>query len=186
MEACDEPALGPMTREEFRRWAMDQGRRYELVNGSPIAMAPERLGHARLKARVWRAFDQAIAERGLPCEALPDGVTVVVDEVTQYEPDTVVHCGPRDPDDDLAVSNPVIVVEILSPRTQGIDTGTKLIDYFRVPSICHYVILRTDRKAVIHHRRIGDNDVQTHIHQSGTIEFDPPGLALDVDALYPR
>ena len=65
-----------LTREEFHPWAESQKRRYERVAGEPVAMAPERVGHARIKSRVWAALDRAIQAADLPCEALPDGVTV--------------------------------------------------------------------------------------------------------------
>jgi Uma2 family endonuclease len=66
-------------------------------------MAPERAPHARLKARIWRALDDQIAERGLSCEALPDGRTVKIDEHTAYEPDAVVHCEEALADDAVIV-----------------------------------------------------------------------------------
>ena len=109
---------------EFRRWAERQeGARYEPVDGEPVAMAPERAIHARLKARVWQVLDRALRERGGNCEALPDGMTVEVDADTDYEPDALVNCGPPIPDDAVAATNPVVVVEVLSLGTKGVDTG---------------------------------------------------------------
>jgi hypothetical protein len=52
----------------------------------------------------------------------------------------------------------VIVVEVLSPGTESVDTGAKLDGYFRVPSIV----------------------------SSGTIALDPPGIALDINEIYER
>jgi len=39
----------------------------------------------------------------------------------------------------------VVVVEVLSPATQSVDFADKLADYFRVPSIQHYLIVRARR-----------------------------------------
>jgi len=52
-----EPARIPMTVEDFLAWsaARPDDARHELVAGEPVAMAPERAAHLRLKARVWRA-----------------------------------------------------------------------------------------------------------------------------------
>lgn len=174
-----------MTVDEFIAWAMAQPEgRFELVDGTVVAMAPERAAHARLKARVWRAFDDQIRERGLHCEGLPDGMTVKVDEHTAYEPDAQVHCGEALADDVVLVPAPVIVVEVLSPSTATRDTGAKLADYFRVASLRHYLIVRTDRPTVIHHRR-GDGDlIETRIVTAGSLDLDPPGIALDLDRIY--
>jgi Uma2 family endonuclease len=175
----------PVTVDQFLSWAMAQPEgRFELVAGEVVAMAPERAVHARRKARIWRALTDAADAAGLPCEALPDGMTVKIDEHTAYEPDAVVHCGEALADDAVIVPSPVIVVEVLSPSTATRDTGAKLADYFRLPSLRHYLIVRTDRPTVIHHRR-GDGEViETRIVTSGTLQLHPPGIALDLDRIY--
>ena len=63
--------------------------------------------------------------------ALPDGMTVRIDDVTAYEPDALVYCGTKLPPSAVEVPNPVIVVEVLSPSTRHIDLSAKLADYFR-------------------------------------------------------
>jgi Uma2 family endonuclease len=172
-----------LTREEFRLWAEAQSQRYERIAGEPVAMSPERAVHARLKARVWQALDRAIREAGVDCEALPDGITVEVDDETDYEPDAVVNCGPRLDPDATAAANPLIVVEVLSPSTQSIDSSDKLGDYFRVASIQHYLIVRARRREIIHHWRAGPNIVSRAIN-IGSIRMDPPGITIDVAEVY--
>jgi Uma2 family endonuclease len=175
-----------MTVDEFVAWAMAQpdGARYELVDGEVVAMAPERAADARRKAAVWLALRDGIKSARAPCEALPDGMTVKIDEHTAYEPDTIVHCGEALPDDTVIVPVPVIVVEVLSPSTARRDTGAKLADYFRLPSLCHYLIVRTDRPTVIHHRRGEGELIETRIVTSGALLLDPPGIALELDRIY--
>jgi len=173
-----------LSRDEFRRWAEGQPGRYERVCGMPVAMAPERVQHVRVKTRVWAALDRAIATAGADCEALGDGVTIEVDDDTDYEPDVVVNCGPPASPDDIAATRPLVVVEVLSPGTQSVDTGEKLAGYFRVPDVHHYLIVGTRRREVIHHRRDGDRIVSRTIN-IGTIELDPPGICVDMAEFYP-
>lgn len=172
-----------LTREEFRLWAAGQSQRHERASGEPVAMPPERVVHARLKARIWQALDRAIREKGLDCEAFPDGVTIEIDDDTDYEPDAVVNRGARLDPYAVAASNPVIVVEVLSPATQSIDSGDKLADYFRVPSIQHYLVVRSKRREIIHHRRSGAGIVSRPIN-IGAIVMDPPGISIDVAEVY--
>ena len=162
-----------LTRDEFRRWA--EGR----VGGAPVAMSPRRVIHARLKMRVWQALDRAIRDGRLDCEALGDGITVEIDDETDYEPDAIVNCGPRLDPEAIAATNPVIVVEVLSPSTQSIDSSDKLADYFRVPSIQHYLIVRAKRREIIHHARSGTEIVSRAIN-IGSIQLDPPGISIEV------
>ncbi|HUN42279.1 MAG TPA: Uma2 family endonuclease [Acetobacteraceae bacterium] len=173
-----------LTREQFRTWAIGQKGRFERVAGEPVAMAPERIAHARIKARIWAALDRAIRDEGLPCEALPDGITIEVDQDTDYEPDAVVNCGPLVSGDEVAATNPVIVVEVLSPGTQSVDLGGKFADYFKVPTIHHYLIVRTLRREVIHHSRSG-SDVVSRVISIGCIVLDPPGISIDLAHIYP-
>src|SRR5580698_4554847 len=79
-----------LSRDEFRRWAEGQSGRYERLDGEPVAMAPEKAQHVRLKSRIWAVLDRAISAAGLDCEALGDGITVEVDDDTDYDPDALV------------------------------------------------------------------------------------------------
>ena len=172
-----------LTRDEFHRWAEGQTQRYERVAGEPVAMSPECIQHVRIKSHVWAALDRAVREAALDCEALADGVTIEVDEETDYEPDAVINCGPRLPPDATAATNPVVVVEVLSLSTQSVDSSEKLADYFRVPSVQHYLVVRARRQEIIHHRRSGDEIVSTPVNV-GAIRLDPPGIVLDVAEVY--
>jgi Uma2 family endonuclease len=174
-----------MSRQEFRRWAEEHGdERYERVAGEPVAMSPERVIHARVKARVWQALDREIRRQQLPCEALPDGITVEIGEDYDYEPDAIVSCGDRLPPDAIAAPRPIIIVEVLSPSTRAYDAGAKLADYFTLPSVRHYLLVRTEPRTVIHHRRGDDGEIRARVIGAGTIELDPPGIALDLDEIY--
>jgi Uma2 family endonuclease len=172
-----------LTRQEFQRWSEGQRQRYERVGGEPVAMSPERIEHVRIKNRIWAALDRAVRESGLDCEALGDGVTIEVDADTDYEPDALINCGPRLPADATAASNPVVVVEVLSPSTQSVDSSEKLADYFRVPSIQHTLVVRARRQEIIHHRRVGE-DIVSRAVNVGAIRLDPPGIVLEVSEVY--
>lgn len=174
-----------LSRAEFVEWAAGQKGRYERVDGEPVAMPPKRVQRIRIKARLWAALDRAVGLAGVDCEALGDGMTVQIDENTDYEPDAVVNCGPRVGPDDTVASRPVIIAEVLSPGTQSIDTSEKLFDYFRLPSVQHYLIVRSRRPEVIHYRRTADG-IESRIINLGAIHMDPPGISIDLESIYPR
>lgn len=169
-----------MTADEFIAWAMEQpeGRHYELLNGRVVAMAPERTVHTRIKFRIARRLADAVEAAGLPCEVFTEGQSVIVDEATVYEPDALIHCGETLPDEGLGLTNPLVVIEVLSPSTRSRDEGRKLIDYFRLSSLQHYVILRPEERAIIHHARNADGTILTRIIRDGVLRLDPPGLTV--------
>lgn len=175
-----DPVPKRMTVEEFIPWAMarPETEHYELVAGEIVAMSPERSVHARTKGRIFRRLSEAIEKAGLDCEAFIDGMAVQVDAETLYEPDALVRCGDRLPDDALVVTDPLIVVEVLSPSTAYRDVGDKLIDYFRIPSVRHYLIANVKTRVVVHHERDGGDAIATRIIHDGRLRLDPPGIEL--------
>jgi Uma2 family endonuclease len=173
-----------MTRQEFRDWAEGQPRRYERVYGEVVQMPAERAIHAFLKTRIWELFRDALREGGLPGRAIPDGMTAEVGPDTDYEPDAMISGGAAIDDDDFAVSDPVVVVDVLSPSTKRVDLVGKLADYFRVPTIQHYLVVRSDAREVVHHRRAEGGFIETRVVGEGTLRLDPPGIAVDVAAIF--
>jgi len=173
-----------MTVDEYLAWAGEQSGRYELLDGAVFAMSPEGAGHAEKKAAVHAALLAGIRARHLACHALPDGMTVRIDDTTAYEPDALVYCGPKLAPSALEVPNPLIVVEVLSPSTRHIDLSAKLADYFRLPSIAHYLIVDPEKPRIVHHARSAGDAILTRIVTAGGITLDPPGITFTMDDVY--
>ena len=111
-------------------------------------------------------------------------MAVRVDERTVYEPDAAVRCGLPLSHDDVEYNDPVVIVEVLSRSTQAFDVQTKLVDYFRLPSLRHYLVVHAERRIAIHHRWTGQAALATSI-VTGDLVLDPPGLRLDVASFFP-
>jgi Uma2 family endonuclease len=172
-----------MTVDEFMAWYETVPGRYEFHFGEVYAMSPERTGHAKTKFKVQKELDRAIAAAALPCHMLPDGITVRC-ESDSYEPDALVYCGPQVPDDETAVTNPIIIVEVLSPSTGRVDKTAKLAGYFGLPSVQHYIIVDQQPRPTILHSRQRDGSILTKLVRSGHLQLDPPGLLLNFDAFF--
>jgi len=173
-------ALPRMTADEFIAWAMEQPEteHYELVAGEVVAMAPERMTHVRTKFHLARLLANALEAKELPCEAFVEGLGIRVDDATFFIPDILVRCGPPPAGDPLYIDDPLIVVEVLSPSSRSRDTNRKLSDYFRLPSLRHYLIVATDIRTVIHHQRDEAGTILTRIVRDGALRLDPPGIEL--------
>jgi len=169
-----------MTVNEFLPWAKQQPECWELFDGIPTAMSPERVIHGDTKYRAARAFDAAIANARVPCRFVLDSAAVRIDARNSYQPDLLVYCGDPISGDALEVPNPVVVVEVLSPGNAITDLRDKLQGYFRIPSIAHYLVIDPDKGLVIHHTRGHADVIGTRIITSGSVTLDPPGLALSV------
>jgi Uma2 family endonuclease len=174
-----------MTADEFLAWAEGQPGRHELHHSVVYAMAPERAGHAKLKMRMARSLQDAVATAGCPSWVLPDGMTVRTEAEVVYEPDALVYCGQEVSDDTAEISNPVIIVEVLSPSTRHIDAAAKFTGYFKILSVHHYLIVDPARQVVIHHQRSENDLILSRIVPSGgALHLAPPGLTLDVARIF--
>ena len=176
-----------MTVPEFLAWASAQPRgRYELVRGEVVAMAPERVRHNLVKLAVARSLSAAVTRAGLPCTVFTDGMTVVIDNETSREPDAAVQCNVSIDLDSMILEKPLIVVEVTSPSSERDDTGDKLVEYFSVPSIRHYLIVNPTKQVVVHHARDEDGEISTRIMSAGQVELAPPGMTVPVRELLPQ
>jgi Uma2 family endonuclease len=183
-----------MTVAAFLDWAAGrpEGERWELVDGEPVpvrgpalahAMAAETVVHARVKRRIDHALGAALAQGGHACEVFVSGPKVQIDAGSAFEPDVVVSCA--EVPDGLLVPEPLIVVEVLSPSARDKDLTVKLAGYAALPSVAHYLLVDTRRRLVVHHHRApGEQELRTRVARSGTLRLDPPGLDLDLDAIY--
>lgn len=176
--------LQKMKVDEFLAWSQTVPGRFELFHGEVHAMASERTGHAKRKFRVHKALEAGLVSAGIACHMLPDGLMVRVADDATHEPDALVYCGTELPDDALEVPSPVIVVEVSSPLTRRIDVGVKLVGYFSLPSVHHYLIIDPVALPVVHHSRQSDGTILTRIVASGPIIMSPPRITLYVDGLH--
>jgi Uma2 family endonuclease len=179
-----EAAQTLMTVDEFLASADAREGKWEIEDGVPYAMAPERIEHARVKLEAVLAFRNAIRRAGLPCEAVVDSVAVRITPRTAYQPDGLVYCGERLAPEAREVPNPVIVVEVLSPSTEYHDVYRKVIGYFAVPSVRFYLILDPRDRSLMHFQRGESGVIELRPMTGGPLRLDPPGLDLTVEDLF--
>ncbi len=171
------------SREEYRAWCDAQPRgRFERVDGRLVAMAAERLGHVRMKLAIAIVLRRSLDAAGVGCEVFGDGAAVEAGD-SDFEPDALINCGPTVDDNEIAAPNPVVIVEVLSPGTASVDTGNKLVGYFEIPSVSHYLIIHPSKRQIIHHRRVADA-IATQLLFEGPIVLDPPGITITLEEVY--
>lgn len=173
-----------MTVEEFLAWAEGREGRWELYNGVPYAMSPERTGHIKVKAAVYLALLGAVRKAGLPFHVLADGAGVRISRHVLHSPDALLYRGPELPDDAIEVPNPVVLVEVASPSTRKFDDTVKLKDYFSLPSVHHYLIVDPEGPPVIHYGRQTDGTPLRSVVHEGTLTLSPPGIEVGVAEMF--
>jgi len=172
-----------LTSRQFLEWSAGQAGRYELEDGLVIELAAEKARHALMKHAATSALQMAIDKAGIGCAVFPEGMTVVVDNNNVRLPDAAIQCAPIDLDATI-LDAPVVLLEVTSPSSVYRDERHKLIEYFSIPSVMHYLLLSPDDRKLVHFKRSTEpNRLDTRIMSEGRIELDPPGISVDVHEL---
>ncbi|EJW10074.1 hypothetical protein A33M_0532 [Rhodovulum sp. PH10] len=143
------PDLRRMMADEFFVWQATQERLHELVDGVPVLPAKMMTGASRAHDRVVVNVIRELATklRGGPCRPTTDDLAVRIPSGNVRRPDVTVDCGEGSARD-MAVADPRVVVEVLSPSTMTFDRVRKLAEYRTVPSIAHILLIDTEAPRV--------------------------------------
>jgi Uma2 family endonuclease len=127
-----EPAEERWTVEEFLAWGDGTDRRYELVRGQIVAMAPPGEEHSTIVANLTFELRTRLEP---PCRLLGQaGIALPGRDDTFYEADLAVTCAQPQPGRRHA-PEPILIAEVLSPSTAAHDRTRKLDDHRRLPSV---------------------------------------------------
>jgi Uma2 family endonuclease len=160
--------------------------KHEFLDGQIDAMAGGTPDHAGLAAAViGLLFPQLRAGRCRVHDA-DLRVRVPATGLATY-PDITVVCGPRerDPEDKLAVTNPTLIVEVLSRSTEDYDRGEKFEHYKQLPSLRQYVLIAYREQRVEVWTRDARSEWSSRAASAGEVaELGSIGARLDVSELY--
>jgi Uma2 family endonuclease len=149
-----EPAMKPLTLDEFFHWDDGTETHYELIGGFPVAMAPPAEGHRVLVVRLVARIDDALASRR-PCNAqIEAGVTRPDRADTYFEADIAASCAPIEVGRQ-AIEDPFLIVEILSASTERHDRRVKLPAYRQIETVQEIALIASDDIYAEVHRRAG-------------------------------
>lgn len=114
----------------------------EFFDGEMFAMAGGTLPHSLIGTNVAGEFRAQL--KGKPCRAFNADLRVKVEATGLYTyPDLSVICGaPSFVDGEKdTITNPTLIVEVLSDSTEAYDRGTKFEHYRQMPSLCEYCLV---------------------------------------------
>lgn len=178
--------LKRMTADEYALWAERQETgRFELIDGMVVQMNAETAAHAKVKLNIAVALKLRLKASTLEGTVFGDGMAVRIADAVVHEPDVMLRLGPKVPGHTVLITDPVIVVEVLSPSTGPIDTTVKLTNYFLVETVQHYLVVDTTKQLVLHYiRGDGGQPVMRPPISDGTITLDPPGLSITISEIF--
>jgi len=147
-----------MSVEEFFDWCRDQEERYELVDGVPIplrAMSGASTRHDAIAVNIIVALGNQL--RGTGCRPTTPDTAVRTAIRRVRRPDVTVECAPPSAAS-YEATNPVAVLEVLSPTTRKNDRNAKLPEYLKHPLLRTIVLIDPDLMDVLIYRRSAGGD----------------------------
>lgn len=131
--------------------------RSEYFAGEMFAMAGASKRHNLITGNISRVLGNQLLER--PCNVYSVDMRVKIGETVKYTyPDIVATCGEEqfeDAESDTLL-NPMLIIEVLSPSTEGYDRGKKFEAYQRIASFVEYVLVAQEPYRVEHFVREGE------------------------------
>lgn len=180
-----QPYQREMSVEAFFQFCQEHPEeRYEYIHGYAYRlMADGDSNHSRIKINLTGELRNAL--RGGSCLVFDSDMHVRIDESLYVLPDASVSCDERDHGYVQTLRHPCLVIEVLSPSTKNYDQVQKLAYYASVPAIEEYVLISTNEKLVMVHRRGQNESWVTHLYRARSyIEFTNVGVRLSLEVLY--
>jgi len=177
-----------VTPEEYLRREREAEFKSEYVNGEiipmgdlyPTIMAGASTNHNLIKENVNFHINLRIRSDGKGCRSMSSDQRVNVPISSMYAyPDIVVVCGPSQYHSDVpdTLTNPLLIVEVLSPGTAAFDRGDKFALYRHSPTFQEYVLIDSGKIRAEVYRK----------HEQGywfiASEADKPGEAIELASI---
>jgi Uma2 family endonuclease len=142
-----QPKFQFMTPQEYLEWEEQQPIKYEYINGEVFAMTGGILPHNSIAVNLTSALKNHL--RGKGCKVFMADAKVGVSQNGPFHyPDVMVSCDPQDQKARKVIYHPCLIVEVLSPGTEGFDRGKKFRHYRQIESLKEYVLIEADRMNV--------------------------------------
>jgi Uma2 family endonuclease len=177
-----------LTPEEYLERERRAETKSEYYGGEMFAMAGASFAHSVIITNLARDLGSLL--RQAPCTVHTADLRLAIGGSGLYTyPDVMVICGkPAVIDAHLdTVTNPIVVIEVLSPSTEGYDRGRKFESYRAIPSLKEYLTVSQDKIHVeIHTRQTDDTWLLKDVRDSGPVKLQSIEVELQLSDIYEK
>jgi len=175
----------PLTEDEYLRLERQAETKSEFHDGQMFAMAGGTLNHSLLANRIGALLDRVSPG----CRVLNADLRIKIAASRTYTyADCSVVCGEPQFSSDHQdnVLNPLLIVEVLSPSTEGYDRGKKFELYRTIDSVREYLLVHQDRRHVEHYSKQDDGSwlLREHSGAGSSVAIARLGVHISLADLY--
>ena len=177
------------TVEDYRQIEAGSNIRHEYYKGEIFAMSGARADHNIIIVNMIVAVSLKL--RGKSSQVFPSDqrVHIEANSLITY-PDLSIVCG--EPvfidDNEIEMTNPVVIIEVLSPSTKSYDRGAKLRLYRGLPTLKEYILVDSESVLVEHFTKNAQGDWILHKldQQADTLEIGSADVSVLVAEIYEK
>lgn len=182
------PAQNYYSAEEYLELERRAEFKSEFHDGQIFAMTGASREHNLITVNIARELSLQLKNR--PCEAFVNDMRVKAGKVKGYHyPDLAVVCDTLQFEDEHVdtLTNPTVVIEVLSPSTEAYDRGGKFANYRKIASLREYLLVAQDQAHIDHYLRQGDAWLLTEAEGlDASITLDSIGCVLALREVYDK
>ena len=174
------------TEDEYLQFEAEMPYKSEYVRGEIRAMSGGTDDHATISgnavASLW------VALRGRGCRVMTSDMKVFTPRNTFRYPDASVVCGPRQYHgrSKSIITNPLVLVEVLSDSTSLTDHTEKLAEYQFIDTLQSYLLVSQDVAYIEHYARLADSQWVYSVAEglAATLTIPALGITLALADIY--
>jgi len=174
------------TLEDYLGVEEMSGVRHEFFDGQIFAMAGGTPEHAALSAAALVLLGSKLLGGRCRLYSADLRIRVLATGLATY-PDAAVICGDvvRDPHSPSHVTNPSVIVEVLSPGTEEYARGEKREHYQQIEALREYILIAQDHRRIEVFVRTAPAEWEHHVYGSGQLVALPSlRFTFSTDELY--
>lgn len=178
------------TVEEYLAQEQREGERYEYRNGNIILMARGSINHNRIAQNLSKYLDNALEDKP-EFQVFGSDQKIYLPKFNFYiyaDALVVAETPLVSKEEAQAITNPILVVEILSKSTEQYDRKQKFLEYRSLPSFKEYVLVRQDLPEVLTFCKVKHNlwQEEEFAGLEGIVPLKSLGIELRLIDIYRR
>jgi Uma2 family endonuclease len=179
-----------VTLDEYRKISETAEERLEYRNGEIFIMSGGSHPHSRIAVNI--TIFLGVALRDTNFEICNGDMRIWIPEFKcgTYADALVINGEPEFNDTrNDEILNPLLIVEVLSPSTQGYDRGEKFRKYRSIPSLAEYLLISQSEPYIEHYFKPENNDVwqfQICDRLEQTMKLHSLNIEIPVSEIYRR
>ena len=182
--------LPKLTVEEYVSQEVQSDTKYEYHDGEIFALAGGTINHGLIGGNAFTELGIQFKNNGSDCQPLNSDIKLFIEATNSYVyPDCMVICGEIEVGEKYkeSVTNPVLIIEVLSNSTASYDRGDKFYMYRQIPSFKEYVLIEQDKYVVDVHYKNGNSDLWSIKRYEGLddlVRFESLAIKISMKDLY--